>query len=293
MTRVEVRMRWDWNGHPNSLVFFSPKRDDVMLLRLSNVICGLMITMGLVLQPSSASGGFVTINAGYDLLVTTEAVFNFGGGIPFVGVPLGTYDFGGGSKDVGVTDTILRRLDPVTNLADGDSQTINLQMVALSLRSKFEINWSGFGGNASEYVKTVNLVDGGSRMTIKNGVDDLDVLDEKGTFNSDLRFSFQLEGVTSGRLSDTFTITMEQRGSTWQHIPMNEYGLIDGVNYNTGGANRANDFHTGEAKHGPEHSHTTYGTSNVPEPTSMFAIGLACMAAGGRFARRRRLQQGT
>jgi len=270
-----------------------------MLLRLSNLICGLMITMGLVLQPSSASGGFVNIMSGYDLLYTVSSSFDFGGAgglgvTPFVGVPLNTYNFGGGPKNVGATDTILHRLDPVTNLADGASQTINLAMVALSLQSQSQINWSGFGGIANEYVKTVNLVDTGSTMTITNSLDNVSPqLDEFGTFDSNLKFNLQLQGVTSGVLSSVISVTMSQTGGTWGHIPLNDNVLINGVNNHLNGFNHENDFFTGFAHHGPDHIHETCDINNCPEPTSMFAIGLACMAAGGRFARKRRLQQAT
>lgn len=258
-----------------------------------------MITMGLVLQPSSASGGFVNIMAGYDLLYTVSSSFDFGGAgglgvTPFVGVPLNTYNFGGGLKNVGATDTILHRLDPVTNLADGASQTINLAMVALSLQSQNQINWSGFGGNANEFVKTVNLVDIGSTMTITNSVDNVvDPLLEYGTFDSNLKFNFQLQGVTSGVLSPVLSLNLGQTPGTWGHIPSpNNPVLIDGVNNHLNGSDHLNDFFTGTADHGPGH-HVTQDINSVPEPTSMFAIGLACMAVGGGFARRRRLQQAT
>jgi len=263
-----------------------------------------MITMGLVFQPSSASGGFVTILPGYDLLYTVRASFDFQGmgglGVtPFVGVPLGTFNFGAGSVNTGATDTILQRLDPVVGLADGASQQIDLQMVALSLQSQNEINWGALapGGDANEFVKTVNLVDNGSKMTIKNGVADLAPLDEGGTFDSVLSFTFQLQGVTSGvLLSTAISIEMTQSGSTWGHIPSTNNPipiLIDGVNNNLNGSNHVNDFFTGTAQHYPlpSHFHETADINMIPEPTSMFTIGLACLAAGGRFARKRRLQQ--
>ncbi len=275
-----------------------------MLSRLSKVICGLMITMGLVLQPSSARGSFVNIMSGYDLLYTVESSFDFGGAgglgvTPFVGVPLNTYNFGSGPKYVGATDTILHRLDPVIGLADGASQSIDLKMVALSLRSRFEIDWSAFGGIANEFVKTVNLVDTGSTMTITNSVADLAPLDEGGTFVSTLKFSFQLQGLASGKLSPFFSLDIPQTTpAAWRHIPSTinpNPVLIDFVNNHLNGSNHLNDFFTGEAEHGggPPHHITNdiNAVDAVPEPTSVFAIGLACLAAGGRFARKRRLQQ--
>ena len=266
-----------------------------MLLRLSNLICGLMITMGLVLQPSSASGGMVTILPGYDLLVTTDACYEFGppfGLVPFVGVPLSTYDFGSGSVNVGATDTIVRRLDSVT-LADGECKTINIAMTALSLRSRDQIDWSYFGGIANEYVKTVGVVDQGSTMTICN-----DFVDLCATFDSTIKISFLLQGVTSGATASFGTKTFSMVGlGMWSQYPASSTVLIDGVNNNLNGLDHSNDFFTQVSQHVlPDGScHTTQDVNGVmcPEPNSMFAIGLACMAAGGRFARKRRLQQAT
>jgi hypothetical protein len=232
--------------------------------------------------------------AGYDLLYTTAANFDFDGGGPmspvqFVGVPLGTYNFGGGNKDTWNTDTILHREDPVTNLADGASQTINVKMVALSLRSLNQLDL--FGTN--EYFKTVNVVDTGSKMTITNSVDNVvDPLLEYGTFDSSIKISFQLQGVTSGLTTQTFAKTFTQIGAAWTHLPPPGILLIDGVNSNLNGSNHLNDFFTGVAFHDAgDGTHVTVTT--VPEPTSLFVIGLACFAAGGRFARKRRSQQAT
>ncbi|MCF7962862.1 MAG: PEP-CTERM sorting domain-containing protein [Pirellula sp.] len=285
---------------PKQFSFFSRKRDNVMLLRLSNLICGLMITMGLVLQPSSASGGFVTILPGYDLLVTESACYNFGapfGLVPFVGVPIGTYDFGSGSAIIGATDTIVRRLDSVT-LADGECKTINIAMTALSLRSRDQIDWSSFGGIANEYVKTVGVVDQGSTMTICN-----DFVGLCATFDSTIKISFQLQGVTSGAVASFGTKTFSMVGAgSWHQIPgtpslPNLPVLINGVNNNLNGLDHSNDFFTDLSQHilpdGGKHSTVDVNGVVCPEPTSMFSIGLACMAVGGGFARRRRLQQAT
>ena len=233
--------------------------------------------------------------SGYDLLVTDSACFNFGGAgglnlVPFVGVPLGTYNFGGGPKNVGATDTILHRLGPVTNLADGASQTINIAMVALSLQSQNQINWSAFGGNANEFVKVVNVVDLGSTMTIHNSVANLSSPNEFGTFDSIIKIQFQLQGLTSGATTTGIAKTFNQTNASWTQLPPLGLPLINGVNNHLNGLDHTNDFFTGSAYHeAPDGSYH----SITPEPTSVFAIGLACMAAGGGFARRRRLQQAT
>lgn len=120
-------------------------------------------------------------------------------------------------------------------------------------------------------------------MTITNSIEDLSP--EVGTMGSNLRFTFQLQGVTSGVLSTVIAVEMFQTGAKWRQVPLFDNVLIDGVN-DCG-------FFTEDAKHGPDHTHDTCDVNNCPEPTSMFAIGLACFAAGGRFARKRRSQQAT
>lgn len=256
-----------------------------------------MIIMGLVLHPSYARGGFVNIMSGYDLLTTAGGFFDLDGlgplsPIPIVGLPLGTYNFGSGSVNVGTTDTIVHRLDPVTNLADGASQTIDVKMVALSLRSQFQIDVSAFGGIANEYVKTVNVQDLGSTMTITNSLDDLLPPAEGGPFDVTIKMSYQLQGVTSGVILGTFSKTLLSLSgsSLWTQLPNNSPTLIDGVNNKLNGLDHSNDFFSGFITLDDT---VSGGGSHIisPEPTSLFAIGLACFAAGGRFARKRRLQQ--
>ena len=160
-------------------------------------------------------------------------------------------------------------------------------MVALYLQTQNQINL--FGTN--EFVKTVNVQDLGSTMTIRNSVADLLPLDERGTFDSTIKISFQLQGVTSGLTTTSITKTFTQTGADWSHSPWLPLELIDGVNNNLNGSNHLNDFFlNGLAFHDAGDGTHVVG---VPEPTSMFAIGLACFAVGGGFARRRRLQQAT
>jgi hypothetical protein len=63
-------------------------------------------------QPLECVDGDVC--AGYDLFQTTTGT-RFGG-LDFVGVPLGSYNFGGtiGTQPTGLTDTIVQRLATVT-----------------------------------------------------------------------------------------------------------------------------------------------------------------------------------
>lgn len=114
-----------------------------------------------------------TVNPGWDLLQTVSGTtFQ---GVPFFGVPLGSYDFDGtiGVQDVGNTDTIIQRLTAGTV----PSPTISIQMNALQLETAAPT--SLFGGPLGLYFITLQSVRGGSasagNMTIDFGA---------GTFNS-------------------------------------------------------------------------------------------------------------
>jgi hypothetical protein len=60
--------------------------------------------------------------------------------VPFVGVPLGSFDFGSGPVATGTTDTIVRRLETAT---DADPM-INIQLVAMQMVSVLPID-AGLG----------------------------------------------------------------------------------------------------------------------------------------------------
>jgi len=270
-----------------------------------------VITLGLQARP--ASGGIV-VDPGYDLLYTISADFNFRGAgglhvVEFVGEPILDFDFGPSSGNflpqtspntnpnvplglqyVGRTDTIIQRRDGVSlpvhdpALHPLFAQT-PIEMVALSLRSKNQLDWRFVGGVNEEFIKTVNVVDNGSFMNIFNDF----------TFNSFLDISFQLEGLTSGAKTPSIRKIFIADPGTWSHTPSSVNPapvLISGVNYFLNGTNGGSDFFTGYSFHDAgDSTHVTIDINAVaaPEPSSLVLFGLGTLGAG--FARRRRLRK--
>lgn len=259
------------------------------------------LLMIAILSLGSPCRGALVVGQGHDLLGTVASQYNFGGAgglgiVHFVGVPIGTFDFGSGAVNVGSTDTILKR-NSIVNLPDPTppilaSQTIPIEIKALSLRSATPLNWSGFGGIAGEFVRTILVADTGSSMKIYNGpLDTTPNPDVIGQFDSTLNFDILLQGMTSGA-SAPFSLTFTQTGGLWTREPPGPSAvLIDGVNHKLNGIDTSTDFFTGFAHHisGP-HFHDTIDISAVPEPGSLSLIVLGLSVTGLALGRRKRPQ---
>jgi hypothetical protein len=224
------------------------------------------------------------VNTGWDLL-QTQAPTSFGG-VPFEGVPLGTFDFGGaiGLQGVGSTDTIVRRLSAATVALP----TIPIELVALHLMSEVPAD---FGFGVGFYFVTLQSERGGpasaGRMTI-NGL--ATEGNPHGTFDSffDVFFDIRLGGL-NGPIALSDSLTLSSSNVPWGHVPPPGALLIDGVNHLLNGLDIDNDFwpigaFTETHPSGALHTVTTTG---VPEPATMVLLGAGLAMLAG-FVRRRR-----
>ena len=115
-------------------------------MNAKNLSFGLNALTALVVAGSSsvAWGQDLEVLPGFDLFNTDSSQTQFGG-IPFEGVPLDPpiFDFPGvGFRAIGDTDTFVQRLD-VASAPAGGTDTIDIELIVLSLRSQIPIDVDG------------------------------------------------------------------------------------------------------------------------------------------------------
>jgi hypothetical protein len=261
------------------------------------------LTVGLVLLAQPAAPAAWVVAAGYDLF-QTETGTSFMG-VDFTGVPLGTYNFGGsiGTKNTGFTDTIIQRLQTVTNSGDvvGGTGTTALKVDALQLVSTTPAN---FGLGVGTYYATLDPNQPtGSTMTIEFNSN------AGGTFASLLNINIDLHfGSLSGPIANPggTEITLTQgdlttgAGAFWGRVAPPGAVLITGANYLLDGKDINQDFWPGgtagvpgspfsESSSSGSETHVVRA-ANLPEPSTwvmLVGVGLI-VPAYARWGRRRR-----
>jgi hypothetical protein len=241
-------------------------------VRLFNAVFSTLLT-ALVFAGSTATAvaGAINIVPGYDLLRTQTAYFNYDDGIhlpvliPFEGVALNNYDFGGviGSQYVGATDTIIQRTTGGTLTPNG-TLTSPIVVTALNLKSQVEV--------------------GGQYIYATAGATLSGTIDIKGdkTWTNDFTFEVQLHmGSFTASVFDTVVKHFKGHG-TWGTTPPNGVPVIAGVNddsfYIHGPA-------VHDAGDGSQH------TISVPEPSSMALLSIGGLAGFVRMRRSRATKQ--
>lgn len=241
---------------------------------------GIYLASGSLLFCGSVASAIINpqVDAGYDLFQSiTGTSFQ---GIPFTGVPIGNYNFGGtiGVQDTDLTDTIVQRLANATPT----SPTIPLQMNALQLVSDTPVAFGG--GPLGFYYIDLQSTDGtgpastGS-MTIGFGTP------TSGTFTSSLDVFFDVHyAALNGPIVYASDLVLSNPGATWSDMAPPGAVLINGVNNMLNGNDITNDFWPGvlqEAHPSGVGIHVVQA-AQMPEPAS-----LALIASAGLFAARR------
>jgi hypothetical protein len=247
------------------------------------------VAVGLLASPN-VSRADALILPGFDVFRSTERTEFMG--VPFVGVPLGAFDFGGGPIGVGDASTIVHRPIP----ASGDPAMIPIELVALQLVSQMPVD---FGAGLDFHYITLQGIRGGppsgGRLTITGLSTEMD---PHGTFDSSLDVFFDLrKGSLTGPILLSDQVSLAARNEAWSHRPPPQAGaaLFPGVNYLLNGHDQNNDFWPlGRGPNGEFCEENPFIPAHDciepahPEPSSIVLLGLGAAGLVGYRWRRRR-----
>jgi hypothetical protein len=262
------------------------------------ILAAVSLLAGFCLPtPSRADSG--TVLPGWDLFQTVPSMtydnnpmLNLGN---LQGVPLNTYNFGGsiGTQNVGLTDTIVQRMQTVTTTG-----TTTLQVDALQLQS---VNTIPALGNQYAFVvldPNIAFPSTGS-MTISNN----------DTWTSTLNIYFDIYAgsslaqaltTTPVATDQEITFTSQEPVYYWSHTAQTGASpalLISGVNYFLNGTDDSEDFWPngspdptscvpfGEAALLAAHG---IDVTQTPEPSglALLGLGMLCLAIKTRRGRK-------
>ena len=267
------------------------------------MLLGLVGAIVALASPSVSRASFV-VDPGYDLFQTDPGTSL--DGVPLVGVPLGSFDFGSGAVPVYNTDTIVHRLDQAVapGGVPGVAPPIGLEMVALQLRSAVPVN---LGLGTGFYFETLQSARGGpaslGTMTITFGPEGV----PHGTFNSLINVAYDIRlGSPTGPIAQSGIAPLTSPPDVaWSHFPPPLAVEIPGVNTFLNGTDHLADFWPvpfGEAGLVPPTTGLVPPTTiihqvspaTVPEPASLVMFGIGRWASGPAAgeAESRRLRHG-
>ena len=222
----------------------------------------------------------------YDPMAGTEIFLDGFGLIPFVGVPLGSFDFGSGSVPTGNTDTIFQRNSVIDDTTGDPNDLItSVDLLAMQMVTDGEFD---LGAGLDTYYLTVSSVPAstGTMQFVFGGGHGC--LAPHGTFSyTSVTWNFDLwTGSPGGTLVSSDTKTLSSPFESWIHCPPPNAVLIPGVNSLLDGTGGADFFPVDQfSLVGDDGTLILLRTATVPEPGLMLLFGTA---AAGLVVRRRR-----
>ena len=231
----------------------------------------------VVLVGGGAVKGDWIVAQGWDLF-NTQPGTNFMG-VGFEGVPLGTFDFGPpiGPQATGDTDTIVERLGDAIVGGPGQTDTIDIEIVALQLVSVAPVD---FGAGLGFHYVTLQPA------TPSTGTMDITFDDQAGgTFSSDFEVFVDIRiGALNGPILLSTSLVMTSSGNTWERTSPPCSVEIEDVNLHLKGDGTTDqDFWpVGPIQH--DASGAAKHIVQPPEPTTVLLL----LAGAWTLKRRRR-----
>ena len=236
----------------------------------------LAIVLGVFVAPQAARAASILLGTDY-LTTVPRTFFDFPG--------IGEVDFEGRPIGPGNTDTIVQRQADAILPTVGSTDTIPIEMVALSLQSIEPVDIGGL-----LFDVFVHLTPGTSsigKMTINHEFADNGTPAPEGTFTSffDLSFTVDLVPVGGGASqSQDFVSRLESDPAFWSHEPSLDAVLVSGLpgdqaaNLHSSLPSGFNDFFivgTVREEHQdiPGQHRARQATVTVPEPATLALFG--------------------
>ena len=252
---------------------------------IKQIACLCLVGAALV-SPSLSQT--VTIHSGWELFETSPGVTLFAG-VPFEGVPLWNYNFGGaiGSQYVGRTDTIIYRPTDIVGPVGSTQPLVNVQMVAWQLKSVNPFDPDGAGpAPVGDYYLTLH----GAPATDTGSVTFLSA--NNGTFTDtlDVYYDLRFGSLTGPIVVANGSCSLLNSLDTWDRdAGTNTVLRIAGVDYLLNGSDTTQDMWPDPVTHfsaGHDYVHVVVGT--IPEPSGLALLGLGglCLAIKTRRDRK-------
>jgi hypothetical protein len=258
-----------------------------MRVRLTSiaVLSGWVGFVAIAANPTPTRAVTLTVHSGYDLFESQPGTSFMG--VPFQGVPLVTYNFGGtiGTHAVGGTDTIVQRLSDVS-ASPGGSGTTDLVMRALQLVSSVPTN---FGlGTGFYYITLQPTAASTGAMTISFDPAATPT-NQFGTFSSTIDVFFDVHfGSLTGSIAISGELPLTSTDVPWSYLAPPGSLLINGVNNRLDGTDVFQDFWPSQfTERHPPGTHVVRGTTVTPEPGTLTLGGIAVVLATVGALRRR------
>lgn len=238
----------------------------------SPLVLGLagILWLPSALQAQPLGAGF----NGFDTVTTGPSVTMFDG-VPWQGVPLGTFNFGSGPVNVGATDTIIQRVGyPVT--APGG--TMSLSVDALQLQTVNQVSLGG--GPVGYYFVTL---DTSAQNTGLLTIDSFPTAGSPGTFHDEFTIYFDIRygSLTGPIVAPDQNLTLVASGDWWPTLPSPDPPLVHHDNEGAG------DWHVVTID--PSIPDTIVdGFYPTPEPSGLALLGLGLLSMAIKTRRGRK-----